>query len=486
MLNALKFRINQMLFLTNFLLFLLFYFLYIYLLSETQIKIIYLAKILIFLFFLLILLNGNFLKNLFYLLPFSLIFRLTVYINYEVNPTVLKHDLSKITVPFKIFNIFILIFGFLLILSFLSGNRLKEKIPLLKTLFFYNLWAFLSIIWSYKKDYAFLVSFLLLINLLYYIAGYIYLKEEKDLNRFLLSLLVFLSFNIIISLLQYFFPEFPLSEFFKIEKIGYYWSQRARGIFYNSNSYSGFLIISIIFIFGFALFKKNKKLRFFLFFIILISVLSLVLTLSRSGYLSLFLAFILYYILYIIKKRKYQKIFLFATFVIPLIFLLFLLIKTLLPQIYLRIISIFWGKRDISILVRILFWKTSIKLFFQNPLTGIGLGQFAFQKVSHIHLHAHNAFLNILAELGLPGLLIFLSIILSIFKFLFKLYLNIESDKIHLIIGLLVGWVIIIFQLIFDFYWLNPIMDMEIKFFIIYLFLTFLLPQIYLKEYVKR
>ncbi len=485
MLDALKIKTNRVIFLINFLLFLLSYFFYIYLLSETQIKIIYVIKLLIFLLFILFLLMGNFFKNLIFLLPFSLIFKLAINIEYNVYPRVLKQELSTIIIPFKLFNFFILLFGFFLILYFLSGNSLREKIPLTKYLIFYILWAFLSIIWSLKKDYAFFNSFLLLINTLIYFMGYIFLKDKKDLNKFLSILLIFLLINILISFFQYFYPESFLIKFWKIEQVAYYWTQRTRGIFYHSNSFSAFLVLSSIFILSFTLYERNKKIRNSLFLILLLSVLSLIFTLSRSGYLSLFLALILYNFLYLIKRKRVKSLFIYPLFIFLLLIIILFLIKIFLPSIYLRILSIFWGKRDISIWARTLFWEKCIKIFLEKPLTGIGIGQFAFQKISHIHLHAHNVFFNILAELGLPGLLLFLIIIYKIFEFLIKLYLKIESREIYLIIGLLVGWITIIFQLSFDYFFLNAIIDMEIKFFFIYLLLTFLIPGTYLKDYVK-
>ncbi|MEO0255326.1 MAG: O-antigen ligase family protein [candidate division WOR-3 bacterium] len=482
MLNALKFRINQILFLSNFLLFLLFYFFYIYLLSETQVKIIYVIKLLIFLIFVLILLIGNFFKNLILLLPLSLLFKVSFNINYAIFPQILKKGLPVIVIPFKLFNIFVLIFLFILILYLLSGGRLKEKVPLFNLLLLLSLIFFLSSIWSIKKDYAVVYSTLFFINIFYYFIGYFYIKTERDLKILLLIFLLFISFNIFISIFQYFLPGFPLLKFWRIEGGLYYWSQRSSGVFYHSNSSAAFMVISSILTLSFILYSENKLVRRFLIFILFLTIFTTFLTLSRAGYLSLFFSFFVYFFFYLLKTKKIKNLFLFLVLSFLLTLSFILIIKILSPSIYLRFQSIFWGKRDISIWTRTLFWETCIKIFLEKPLTGIGIGQFAFLNVSQIHLHAHNVFLNLLAETGLPGFILFLIIIFKIFKFLFNLFLKTEKKEIYLITGLITGWITIIFQLTFDYFWFNAITDMEIKFFFIFLLLTFLIPKIYLKR----
>jgi O-antigen ligase len=64
---------------------------------------------------------------------------------------------------------------------------------------------------------------------------------------------------------------------------------------------------------------------------------------------------------------------------------------------------------------RFLLWKTAIAQIIQHPITGIGIGVFAEhigpQVMGRVGLHAHNLFLNIGAETGIPGLLIFLTLL---------------------------------------------------------------------------
>jgi hypothetical protein len=69
-------------------------------------------------------------------------------------------------------------------------------------------------------------------------------------------------------------------------------------------------------------------------------------------------------------------------------------------------------------LSRLALWKAAIIAMTKQPITGIGLGVFAehigIQVFGVKGFHAHNIFLNIGAELGLPGLLMFSGFVFKI------------------------------------------------------------------------
>ncbi len=58
---------------------------------------------------------------------------------------------------------------------------------------------------------------------------------------------------------------------------------------------------------------------------------------------------------------------------------------------------------DSSTLERIGCWSEAISMWREHPIIGVGLGQF----VEHHYMTAHNSYLLALAELGLPGMLLF-------------------------------------------------------------------------------
>lgn len=77
-------------------------------------------------------------------------------------------------------------------------------------------------------------------------------------------------------------------------------------------------------------------------------------------------------------------------------------------------------------LSRLALWKAAIIEMTKQPITGIGLGVFAehigIQVFGVKGFHAHNIFLNIGAELGLPGLLMFIG-------FVFKIALGLKPSN---------------------------------------------------------
>ena len=77
---------------------------------------------------------------------------------------------------------------------------------------------------------------------------------------------------------------------------------------------------------------------------------------------------------------------------------------------------------------RPLWWKTSAQLIAQYPITGIGLGRFRHEYqlhapagAQHKPYHAHNIYLHIAVEQGIPSLILFLVILFFIFRQLFAL-----------------------------------------------------------------
>jgi hypothetical protein len=74
-----------------------------------------------------------------------------------------------------------------------------------------------------------------------------------------------------------------------------------------------------------------------------------------------------------------------------------------------------------SIRTRLELWRAGISMMTTNPLFGIGLGRFydlshdyagpMLESLSRPHENAHNYFVQVLAELGVPGLLLFVAVI---------------------------------------------------------------------------
>jgi O-antigen ligase len=77
---------------------------------------------------------------------------------------------------------------------------------------------------------------------------------------------------------------------------------------------------------------------------------------------------------------------------------------------------------DSSLLTRELYWKQAIKLIQKYPLTGTGLGTIEAKRLlgGSSNFHAHNIYLQIGAEMGLPGLMAHLALFVSLLFLLLR------------------------------------------------------------------
>lgn len=464
--------------------FALFFSIYVYALYF-QLPVKTLLRIILFSFFtLFIILNP--IKSYIYLLPFTLITSAQIWFNYNVKPHFLKLALPQIQFSLKIFDFFIPIFMFILILLKLSGGiKLSDerKPPLLNYFFMFYLWVLLSALWSQEKDFSLLYSFLLIINFMYFYIGYIYINKEKEFWIFLLCWGVFLVFNVFVAVSQKIWGGVPFLKLWEVRGVSEIWTTRVRGIFTHANSLSAFMSLSITLMIGFLLYKKTHPyIKKIMYILIPLCALSIALSYSRTGYLSLVIISYLFLMYYFLLQKKIKKFIYYSFLTLILIGLTLLLLQKLFPDILLRISSITWGKRDISTVTRIIFWKEAVKLFLKNPLTGIGIGQFAFTKVSGAHLHAHNVYFNILAELGIIGIMIFIKILYEIYKLIIHYYKQCTDSTKHLIASVGIGWIIVLFQFSFDYFWLNQFPNTESKIFFLWILTSFLIPKIFIKN----
>jgi O-antigen ligase len=72
------------------------------------------------------------------------------------------------------------------------------------------------------------------------------------------------------------------------------------------------------------------------------------------------------------------------------------------------------------------WWQTALELTQKYPLTGIGLGRFRYEYQTsgppeqyNVPYHAHNIYLHIAVEHGIPSLLLFLWIVVIIYQQIF-------------------------------------------------------------------
>ncbi len=173
----------------------------------------------------------------------------------------------------------------------------------------------------------------------------------------------------------------------------------------NPNLLAGLLVTMMAMGSGIGFKSEDIKTKMILFFLVILFGTCLVLTYSRGAWLSLLAVIGVYGIL---CNRK-------------IFWLLLLLPLAMLvghDAVLERIMSIM-NPTDTSSTLRIALWESTIAMIMDKPLLGIGWGaywlvypeyDFFLQNENVKIFHAHNMYLNIAAEIGIPGLIVFLGI----------------------------------------------------------------------------
>ncbi|WP_296973844.1 O-antigen ligase [uncultured Dialister sp.] len=171
----------------------------------------------------------------------------------------------------------------------------------------------------------------------------------------------------------------------------------------NPNLFGAYLLMIISVLTAFFLREGEKRRKTAFAVILLVLLLCLALTYSRGAWVSL-AAIVLGLTLFYDKRFG----------------LLFLLVPLILAvyhgQIAERFLSLFSGE-DTSVDLRFALWESTAAMIEEHPLLGVGWGtyflaypdyNFFIQEEGVLIFHAHNMYLNMLAEVGIPGGMAFL------------------------------------------------------------------------------
>ncbi|MCR2045610.1 O-antigen ligase family protein [Anaerosalibacter massiliensis] len=165
--------------------------------------------------------------------------------------------------------------------------------------------------------------------------------------------------------------------------------------------------------------KVYKKLTFLLTTVILAGGLGL--TYSRGGWLGFIFSVLIF--VFLVEKR------LFFVF-IPL----GILILPFLPPTILNRIRSINDLGDSSNLSRFQIWLTTIEIIKDNWIAGVGLGSKAFMHAyrsysseTFTYYHSHNTYLQVAAEMGIGGVIVFLMLIFIIYKYTVKNLIKYED-----------------------------------------------------------
>ncbi len=270
----------------------------------------------------------------------------------------------------------------------------------------------------------------------------IYMRFKPEHCKIILSLVI-ISFSIIIiaGLLQFIFNKYSTWMDVTLPNGTVEHRGRLNSFFIFPNSFSASIVLVLPVIFA-VIFLKKLDLFYKILMVLLFAmgVFCLISTYSRAGWIGFAVA--AFVIIYLLGQKKR---FIFITLII------FILISvSLLLCIHKETLKsyVFHNYSDKS---RQFIFVKSLKMLREHPLTGIGIGNFHYvyplyilpgeetlpEEVSR-PWHAHNLFLNMAVEMGLPGLIAFLWFILSIFM---QIRISIAEDMEYkeILYGIIAG-----------------------------------------------
>lgn len=227
------------------------------------------------------------------------------------------------------------------------------------------------------------------------------------------------------------------------------------GLFWDPN-YLGSMLLAITFLILSCTQRERLKVRKILLLCLLpINGITLSLTFSRSVLASAALSLTVYFLLLLKKFGKAKTSINFLKVIFPTVLIGLLFSHVLLAyvdaiklltfrNIMLRFISL---SNEVGVSNRVAFIIIAFKIFLENPITGVGFGEFGAAFPSSIimfghyvkeHRAAHNTYMRHLAETGIFGIVLYLLFLYFLFRFFFYTldHVSKPEDKV-LIIGII-------------------------------------------------
>lgn len=354
----------------------------------------------------------------------------------SINPSDVELGKLSLSIPSEPVAAMLVLFFFLL---FFTTNKVDKKYlmhPISLIIYIYFIWLGICCITSVHKlvSIKFLIAKIWFIVPCFFLAG-VYFRENKNIIRymflFVLSMTLVSTFNVI-HLSMFSFEDLP--------------SQWTMQPFFKDHAILGAIIaitlplcLGLIKLSGKDVVKSSVLIVFFL-----ILVFCLIVTYSRAAWASVVPA-ILLYLLFLFKMR-FRWVFI--SFLIVIGYLAFNVDAILMDMARNKVAgsddlvenaeSISNISTDPSNLERINRWACAIEMWKDKPIFGFGPGTYMFEyapyqlKGNYTEIstnfgdvgNAHSEYLGPLAEMGLPGLLIFLCLLIATFYYAFQAHLK--------------------------------------------------------------
>lgn len=224
-------------------------------------------------------------------------------------------------------------------------------------------------------------------------------------------------------------------------------SIRSEGFVDNPNAAARYFTVAMVFLSYLRSITKRSLLRLFILGGIFITYLGVFYTVSRTGILLMFAA---QGLILLLQSKGRQRIGVIVTFVVGLVLLwlfsnsIFGIIESIFPTII---------NQEDTFGLRINLWKSGLMMWLDHPIRGVGIGMyirklylyiFSLEGIHRTKSVTHNTYIQVLAETGIVGFILFMQMIYNAIKNLWPKNSPRKSSQIALRNAWFIGFVVML------------------------------------------
>ena len=217
-----------------------------------------------------------------------------------------------------------------------------------------------------------------------------------------------------------------------------------KGVTANRNITAFSIAIKIPFVLFLIHNNKRRLVKVFVFTLITLSLVCLSMIQSRASYLAVGV-FIIFYIgfqivVYLKNTKKVSQLFNISYLLIPLLVAIAInqsFLSSKGADVISRAATISISNKDNSISQRLRYYEDVLTHMFSNPILGVGLGNWKLKSIEYdskdingyvVPYHAHSDFIQLGAELGIFGFLLYLGVFLWAIVYVYRLLQSSQLD----------------------------------------------------------
>lgn len=210
-----------------------------------------------------------------------------------------------------------------------------------------------------------------------------------------------------------------------------------KGLSYNSFT-TPLALIAIISIF--MSYYEHKKIYYVVYIFILGT---LIISGSRKTIVVAVLGLVLVSLLYKRNEKLYKKLIAISVILITVYCLLrfvpilYSSVGHIMEEMFMSVFTSTERVTDFSLIERAFYRQKAWEVFLQNPILGAGIDNFSsyLEAINYSHaVYAHNNFLELLADGGIIGFLVYYWFYIKILFISFRLYLKHSKIKFHILV----------------------------------------------------